>query len=110
MQFYSPDSQPIAGPVRMLPQEGSVSGGSKRPLNSYAILRRAGLRSCSTRPTTWAVPGIDELVTEGAPPRALVLSHRNTAGLRQRLRPDDRRLTDLPILLHPDDQDHPEAE
>lgn len=108
MQFYSPDSQTIAGPVRMLPQKGSVSGGSKRPLNSYAIL---GERSSILfdAPYTWTVPGIDALVADGTPPRALVLSHRNTAGSGDAF---DRMVQtyDLPILLHPDDQKHPEAD
>ena len=39
IEFYADRTQPLVGPVVMLPQRGSATGGSKRPLNSFAILR-----------------------------------------------------------------------
>lgn len=107
MDFYSPDTQPIVGPVVMLPQEGSTSGGSRRPLNAYAVVRE-GFSILFDAPVSWALDGIAALADAGAPPRALVLSHRNLCSSGDAFEALTRRY-DLPVLLHPDDQSHPEA-
>ena len=107
MEFYSPTAQRVAGPVVMLPQKGSASGGSKRPLNSFAVLRE-GRSVLFDAPYSWVLDGIQALADEGHPPAALVLSHRNTAGSGDAFEEIARRFG-APVLLHPADQGHPEA-
>lgn len=107
MQFYSPDSQPILGPIVLLPQKGSVSGGSKRPLNSFAVLRD-GYSILFDAPVSWALDGIARLADGGRPPRALVLSHRNLCSSGDAFAEIVERYG-CPVLLHPADQTHPEA-
>lgn len=102
MDFYSPDMQPIVGPVVMLPQKGSVSGGSKRPLNSYAILRE-GRSILFDAPVSWAMDGVRQLAEDGHPPAALVISHRDLAGSGDEFEAF-RDEFGVPILMHPADQ------
>ncbi len=107
MNFYDPEIQTIAGPVVMLPQAGSATGGTGRPLNSFAVLR-PGHSILLDAAYSWCIDGIRELAERGHPPRAMVLSHRNTAGSGDafaRFRSD----FDAPVLLHPNDQRHEEA-
>lgn len=107
MQFYAAETQTIAGPVVMLPQKGSASGGTRRPLNSFAVVR-ADHSILFDAPYSWTLDGIRRLAAEGKPPRALVLSHRNTAGSGDAF---ERITTEfgITVLLHPADQDHDEA-
>ncbi|QPH55967.1 MBL fold metallo-hydrolase [Pontivivens ytuae] len=107
MEFYAPNTQRIVGPVVMLPQEGSASGGTNRPLNSFAILR-PGYSILLDAAYSWCLAGIRRLAEEGHPPQALVLSHRNTAGSGDAFA-ELRSEFDIPVLLHPDDQRHEEA-
>ena len=107
MQFYSPDTQPILGPVHLLPQAGSTSGGSKRPLNSFAILRE-GRSILFDAAFSWTIDGIAALADGGHPPVALVLSHRNTVGSADAL-DEIRTRFDVPVMLHPADAAHEEA-
>ena len=107
MEFYSPETQTIAGPVRMLPQAGSVSGETRRPMNSYAILRD-GHSILVDAPFSWCLDGIAALAAEGFGPGALVLSHKDLCGTGDAFE-DLLRLYDLPVLLHPADEDAPEA-
>ena len=103
MDFYAPDIQPIIGPVVMLPQKGSVSGGSKRPLNSYAILR--GDRSILLdAPFSWTLDGAHALADDGFPPEIMVLSHRDLLSSGDAFEDYDRTFG-APVLLHPDDRD-----
>ena len=107
MKFYSPDAQGVLGPVRMLPQKGSSSGGSKRPMNSYAILRE-GRSILFDAAFSWTVDGIARLADDGRPPAALVLSHRNVVGSADAL-DEVRARFDVPVFLHPADAAHEEA-
>ncbi len=99
MNFYSPDTRPILGPVVMLPQRGSTSGGSKRPMNSFAILRE-GRSILFDAAFSWTRDGIRRLADEGHPPAALVLSHADVVGSADAL---DEILADhgIPVMLHP---------
>lgn len=112
-QFYAERPQHIVGDVLMLPQKGSTSGGSKRPLNSWAILRGEpsrgeGYSVLFDAPYSWTLDGIARLADEGRPPRALVLSHRNTAGSGDAFETILSRF-DVPVMLHPSDAAHDEA-
>ncbi|MFQ6550179.1 MBL fold metallo-hydrolase [Aestuariibius sp. 2305UL40-4] len=107
MEFYSPDIQTIAGPVRILPQKGSVSGGTGRPVNSYAILRD-GHSILVDAPFSWCLDGIADLAAGGYGPGALVLSHKDLCASGDAFEELTRRY-DLSVLLHPADQDAPEA-
>ena len=102
MDFYSTETQAILGPVRMLPQKGSVSGGSKRPLNSWAILRE-GRSILLDAPVSWAMEGIAALAAAGHPPAAHVLSHRDIAGSGDAF-DAFADAYDAPFLMHPEDQ------
>lgn len=107
MNFYSSDRQLIVGPVYLLPQAGSDIGGSRRPLNSYAILRD-GYSILFDAGYPWALDGIARFAEEGYPPHALVLSHRDTARAADAL--DTIRSTyDIPILLNPLDANDTEV-
>lgn len=107
MKFYSPDSQTILGPALLLPQEGSGSGGSKRPMNSFAILRddHSVLVDAAF---SWTVEGIRKLVADGRPPRALVLSHGDVVGSADALG-DIAAEFGIPVMLHPLDAARDEA-
>ena len=107
-RFYAPDTQPVVGPVVLLPQEGSSSGGTNRPLNSYAVLRE-GRSILFDAPVSWALEGIRALAAEGRPPRALVISHKDLASSGDAF---DlfREEFDAPVLMHPADQTHPAAQ
>ena len=107
MQFYSPDVQHVLGPVHMLPQKGSTSGGSNRPMNSFAILRE-GRSILFDAAFSWTVDAIARLADDGHPPAALVLSHRNVVGSADALDEIAARF-DVPVLLHPADAAHDEA-
>lgn len=102
IRFHAAETQPVLGPVVMLPQEGSTSGGSKRPLNSYAVLRE-GRSILFDAPVSWAMDGIARLAEEGRPPAAMVLSHRDLAGSGDAFEAFAERF-DAPVLMHPDDQ------
>ena len=102
IDFYSSHRQHVIGPVWMLPQEGSVSGGSKRPLNSYAILRD-GVSVLFDAPFTWVMDGVHRLADDGHPPLACALSHRDLVSSGDAF--DTLRSEfGASILLHPDDQ------
>ena len=101
IEFYSPHRQHVVGPVHMLPQKGSVSGGSKRPLNSWAVLRD-GYSILFDAPFSWVRDDVAQLADDGHPPRALVLSHRDLAASGDAL--DAFAADGVPILLHRDDQ------
>lgn len=79
MEFYSEEIQKAVGPVVMLPQKGSVSGGSKRPLNSWAIVR-PNRSILFDAPFSWTMDGIRRLAADGHGPAAMVLSHRDLGG------------------------------
>ena len=103
IEFYAPKTQPIAGPVVMLPQKGSVTGGSKRPLNSFAILRD-DYSILFDAPFSWVMDGVQRLADDGHPPLACVLSHRDLASSGDAF---DALRSEFgaSILLHPDDQE-----
>ena len=84
MQFYAPKTQVIVDNIVMLPQKGSASGGTHRPLNSFALLFDDHSLLFDA-PYSWTLDGIRDLAQQGKPPRALILSHRNTAGSGGRL-------------------------
>lgn len=102
IDFYADRTQPLVGPVHMLPQKGSVSGGSKRPLNSYAVLRD-GYSVLFDAPFSWAMDGVQRLADDGHPPLACVLSHRDLAASGDAF---DVLASEFgaSILLHPNDQ------
>ena len=102
MEFYSSDAQPIIGPVVMLPQKGSTSGGSKRPLNSYAVLRE-GHSILFDAPFSWVMDGIHRLASDGHPPAAMAISHRDLAGSGDAFEAFSQAFG-VPILMHPADQ------
>lgn len=108
MEFYAERMQPVVGPVSMLPQAGSSSGGTKRPMNSYAV-RRDGYSVLVDAGFDWTLPGWDRLAEAGMPPRALVLTHRDVipdAPMFDRIEADWQ----VPVLLHPGDAgDAPEG-
>ncbi len=108
IRFYSAEMQPVAGPVRMLPQEGSISGGTKRPLNSYAI-EIAGHTGPETvlfdAPFGWVMDALDRL-HRTSPIAAHVLSHRDVAASADSFETQVERFA-APFLLHPADQAEP---
>ena len=106
IDFYSPHRQHVIGPVWMLPQKGSVSGGSKRPLNSYAILRD-GVSVLFDAPFSWVMDDVRSLADEHAP-LAMAISHRDLAASGDAF---DVFAAEFgaPILLHPDDAATPKA-
>ncbi|MCK0167257.1 hypothetical protein MWU52_06815 [Jannaschia sp. S6380] len=101
MRFYDPDPQPVLGPVTMLPQKGSVSGGSKRPLNSYAIRHGEGTILFDA-PVSWVTGAVRAIQTR-APVVAHVLSHRDLAESGDAFG-DLGDMTGAPFLMHPADQ------
>ena len=115
-RFYRPRRQwlvggPDAGGLVMLPQFGSPSGGTHRPLNAYALVfgpdlgRRAVLFDA---PLRHAVPGVRGLIEDGIEPVCCVLSHADLAGSGDAfdaLAGEFR----LPLLLHPEDRHDPRA-
>ena len=102
IEFYADRTQPLVGPVVMLPQRGSATGGSKRPLNSFAILRE-DYSILFDAPFSWVMDGVQRLADEGHPPLACVLSHRDLASSGDAF--DTLRSEfGASILLHPDDQ------
>ena len=102
IEFYADRTQPLIGPVVMLPQAGSATGGSKRPLNSYAVLRD-GYSVLFDAPFSWVVDGVQRLADDGHPPLACVLSHRDLAASGDAFA-DLASEFGVSILLHPDDQ------
>ena len=101
IEFYATDTQPVIGPVVMLPQKGSVSGGSKRPLNSYAIVRD-GVSVFFDAPFSWTMDGVRAIAEEHTP-LAMVISHRDLAASGDAYQ-EFRAEFGGPILMHPDDQ------
>ena len=102
MDFYSPQCQAVAGPVVLLPQKGSVSGGSKRPMNSWAIVRERDSILVDA-PLSWTMNGVRALAKRGKPPKAMVLTHRDLAGSGDAWH-EFADAFDAPFLMHPDDQ------
>ena len=102
IEFYADRTQPLVGPVVMLPQAGSAMGGSKRPLNSYAVLRD-GYSILFDAPFSWVMDGVHRLAANGHPPLACVLSHRDLAASGDAFA-DLVAEFGVSILLHPDDQ------
>ena len=113
--FFHADARTVADGLVWLPQAGAATGPTGRPPNSFALLLDGPDGPASIlfdAAYSWTVQGIRDLA-ETHPPAALVLSHRNVAGQADAFGP----LADLfgighdvPILLHPDDQRHPEAQ
>lgn len=101
LPFYSDRTQPVIGPVVRLPQRGASSGGSHRPLNSYAILGEQS-SILFDAPFTWVLDGVRALASEGHPPTALVLSHGDllTSGDAFDLIIEE---FSVPVLMHPAD-------
>jgi hypothetical protein len=77
--FYQPHSVTLAPGRVMLPQFGSASGGTHRPMNSFALVfaERCVLFDA---PLAHAVPGIRKLIRDGVRPVACVLSHAEICG------------------------------
>ena len=100
--FNQPANRHLIGPVWMLPQRGSVTGGSMRPMNSYAVVRDHGSLLFDA-PLSWTLDGIAALAQSDHPPRALVISHRDLASSGDAYRTIRDRYGLRP-LLHPDDQ------
>ena len=102
IEFYASRRLHVIGPIHMLPQKGSVSGGSKRPLNSWAVLRE-GYSVLFDAPFSWVMDGVQGLADDGHPPLACVLSHRDLAASGDAF---DALASEFgaSILLHPDDQ------
>lgn len=110
IEFYAREIQPVLGPVFMLPQRGSVSGGSNRPMNSYAIQTSpAGRRETVLldAPFSWTMEGV-RAMARSAPISAHVLSHRDLLFSGDAFEQMDRSF-DAPFLLHPDDLTDDEA-
>jgi glyoxylase-like metal-dependent hydrolase (beta-lactamase superfamily II) len=77
-EFYSPDIQSISPSIAMLPQKGSSSGPTHRPLNSFAILK-SGMFILFDSPFSWTLDGVRELVSHGRSPVASFISHSDLA-------------------------------
>ena len=96
----------------MLPQFGSPSGGTHRPLNSYALVfdgpggRRALLFDA---PLRHALPGVRGLREEGVEIVGCVLSHADLAGSGDAF---DILTAEfgIPLFLHPEDRHDPRAQ
>ena len=106
MQFYNPRSLSIVEGLIKLPQFGSSSGGTQRPLNSFALCfgDRCVLFDA---PVSNALPGIAKLRREGIRPVACVLSHADIAASGDAF--DELARMQIPLLLHPLDQTDPRA-
>ena len=102
MEFYSERSQHVHGPVMLLPQKGSFTGGSGRPMNSYAILRTHGCILFDA-PFSWIMDTIEQYIGMECAPRAIVLSHRDLAGSGDAFEQIVEHY-ELPILIHPADR------
>lgn len=102
IEFYAAETQDVIGPVVMLPQKGSVSGGSKRPVNSYAILRE-GSSVLFDAPFSWVMDSIRRLAEEGHAPTAMAISHRDLGASGDAY---GEFVSEFggPVLMHPDDQ------
>jgi glyoxylase-like metal-dependent hydrolase (beta-lactamase superfamily II) len=100
--FYQPQSVTLAPGLVMLPQFGSASGGTHRPMNSFALVfeERCVLFDA---PLANAVPGIRKLVRDGVRPVACVLSHADLCGSGDAFDPLIGEL-EIPLMLHPRDQ------
>lgn len=102
MDFYSDRPQRLTLHVVLLPQHESPSGGTGRPLNSYAIETSAGAVLFDA-----GLPGQEAAVREvagDAGVAALVVSHADVVAQAAELRRLAKAL-DAPLLLHPADQD-----
>lgn len=100
IRFYDSEPQPVTERVTMLPQEGSVSGSSNRPLNSYAV-RQGGGTILFDAPVSWVMDALRRVHAE-APIRAHVLSHRDLAGSGDAFEAQ-RDTFGMPFLMHPAD-------
>lgn len=116
--FYHPRRQWIVGDaadggLTMLPQFGSPSGGTHRPLNSYALVFKSGPGGSGGRkallfdaPLRHAVPGVRGLTAEGVEVVGCVLSHADLAGSGDAFDVLAGELN-LPLFLHPEDRHDP---
>ena len=104
IEFYSEKLQTVAGPVSMLPQKGSVSGGSHRPLNSFSI-RVDDDGGAGTilfdAPYSWTTEAVFALHDQ-APVIAQLLSHSDVVGSADAMEEQFSR-TGIPFHLHQDD-------
>ncbi|WP_299414767.1 MBL fold metallo-hydrolase [uncultured Sulfitobacter sp.] len=105
MEFFAPHVRPIIGPVVMLPQKGAVTGGSKRPPNSYAISGSTGTLLFDAV-FSWNLDAIEAMISTAHPPLALVLSHRHLVSSGDAFH-EIKEHYELPVLLHPDDHTCP---
>lgn len=94
--FYAEETVTVAGPVAKLPQKGSGSGGSRRPLNSFVIRRGEGAVLLDAA-YSWALTGI----AAEPSPQAIVFSHGDTVDSADAL--DALAGRGAPFLLHPAD-------
>ncbi len=100
--FYQPRNVALRDGLILLPQFGSPSGGTHRPLNAYALVfgERCVLFDA---PLSHALPGVRRLIADGVQPVAVVLSHADLAESGDAFEAMEGEL-DLPIYLHPADQ------
>ena len=119
--FYHPRSQWLVGDLDsgglvMLPQFGSPSGGTHRPLNAYALVfgKEHGRKGVLfDAPLRHCVPGIRGLMDNGVNFVGCVLSHADLAGQGDAFdtlagAPSEGGLG-LPLFLHPEDRHDPRA-
>ena len=114
--FFHADSRTLVPSFVWLPQAGASTGPTGRPPNSFALLLdgpSGGQSILFDAAYSWTVQAIREIAESGHPPAALVLSHRNVAGQADAFGPLAELFGighEVPILLHPDDQRHPESQ
>lgn len=104
--FYASGPQRVTDRVTMLPQKGSTTGGSKRPMNSYAIRIDTGdgpRTILLDAPFSWVMDDLRARHTE-APIVAHVLSHRDLAASGDAFA-EQGDVFGAPVLLHPADRD-----
>ena len=102
MQFYSPKSHHVIGPVTKLAQHGASVGGSRRPASSYAIMRPNGVILFDA-PFSWARQSIRNIADTKGPITALVLSHHHLLNGDDALEQIASE-NNAPVMLHPNDQ------
>lgn len=104
MEFYAARPQRLCAHVVLLPQHESPSGGTGRPLNSYAVETPAGVVLFDA-----GLPGQDAAAREIAGDAgvvALVLSHADVVAQADQLGALAQSLN-APLFLHPADQQDP---
>lgn len=103
--FFNQFSLEIKKNVYKLPQDGSPSGGTKRPLNSYAVVKDDSVLLFDAA-YSWALDGISRL---GKKPEAFYFSHRDTV-VNSDLEMKDLEHFGAPLYLHPQDAAHRETQ